>query len=46
MVLLEYADDGTYRFVSIIDYTDFLWLNLDMSKDAAELRELIFLIEL
>ena len=43
MVLLEYADDGTYRFVSIIDYADFLWLNLDISKDAAELRELIFL---
>lgn len=42
LIILEYCDDGIYKFVSLLDYNSFLFLDLDMSKDATELRELIY----
>lgn len=42
LIILKYCDDGTYQFVSELEYNKFLWLDLDMSKDATELRERIY----
>ncbi|RHB42310.1 hypothetical protein DW886_17520 [Enterocloster aldenensis] len=42
LIILEYCDDGTYKFVSELEYNKFLWLDLDMSNDATELRKLIY----
>lgn len=42
LVLLEKKENGNYEYFSVLPYNNFLLMDLDISKDAAELRMYLY----